>query len=83
MVSRRQIYEHYLSKAEKALSERIEHLSNKRQMSEKQARRDATCRRYEAVVRKYKRRIKALEAMDLVNADVEKRRAERQASENQ
>ena len=79
MVTRRQIYEHYLKSAEAALKERVKSLADKKQLSEKQAKRDATCRKYEAVMRKFKRRIKALDSVDQVNADLVTRRAEKAA----
>lgn len=74
----RQVIETHLKSAQQAAAARLQVLQGKK-LDKKASRRDARLREIQALERKYKRRLKALGKIDAVNADLEKRRAEKAA----
>src|SRR4051812_23204339 len=78
MLSRRTVIENHLSAAKAALEGRTK-LLTEQQFDKKKRKRDVTFRQLEAEVRKYGKRLKALEKVEGVNADLEARRAAKAA----
>jgi hypothetical protein len=76
MLSRRNVIENHLKRAEATLQSRTAVLTE-RQLGEKSRKRDVMFRKAQAEIRQYKRRLKALDKIDAVKADLEKRRVER------
>jgi hypothetical protein len=78
MLSRRNVIENHLKKAQDAVAGRVKVLEGKK-FDRKRQKRDPHLRSLQAEVRKYADRLKALDQIAAVNADVEARRAERLA----
>lgn len=78
MTTRREVAENHLNAAKQALDARKSALSG-RKLNDKQVKRDATYRKIEADVRKWKKRLGAFDAVVALNAEVEQRRAEKAA----
>ncbi|MCX6106375.1 MAG: hypothetical protein NTY08_11165 [Proteobacteria bacterium] len=79
MLSRRQVNENHLKKAQESLQVRVA-LLTERKLDKKQTKRDVTFRKLEAIVRKYATRLKAMDKADAVVAAVVQRRAEKAAA---
>ena len=79
MSNRRIVYENHLAAYKKALAQRVELLKS-RKLADKAEDRDPTFRAIKGKVRQFERRLRALDKVASVNADVEARRAERLAN---
>jgi len=77
MLTRRQVIEQHIKRAEEALKERTATLKERNIEGKKGTAKDVTFREVQAVLRQYHRRLKALDKADAVNVDVETRRAVR------
>src|SRR5687768_3203021 len=78
MVSRRTVYEAHKQTMTDALAARKAVLAE-RKLDEKSQKRDTTFRKLKALVKKYDQRLKALDKVEAVKADLVKRREERAA----
>ncbi len=79
MSNRRPVYQENLVAYKKALTDRVDVLKSKK-LDEKGQRKDPTFKLLKGKIRQFERRLRALDKVDAVNADVEARRADRLAN---
>ena len=79
MANRRAVYERHLTSFKNALSLRASALKAKK-LDEKAQQKDPTFRNIKGKIRQFERRLRAIDKVQAVNAEVEARRAERLAN---
>jgi hypothetical protein len=79
MANRRRVYERHLTSFKNALTVRTDVLKAKK-LDEKAQKKDPTFRNIKGKIRQFERRLRAIDKLQAINAEVEARRAERLAN---